>query len=91
MKTPKQVKCKECKHYIDRKDAQEVEVWEPPIVFPSWFYCPMHEKKYQRVVYQGVAQYRVRTIAFARYVLPTSHPYISYYREVECDENGKIL
>lgn len=41
----KQVKCEECKHYIDLADAQEVE--------DGWglvYYCPIHKKPYDRVL-----------------------------------------
>lgn len=45
---PKPVKCDECKHYVDREDAQTVEVLT---MFrrEQWTFCPMHKREYDRV------------------------------------------
>lgn len=45
-----QVKCETCKHYIDKIDAQAVEIGEGwdgkrPVKFYH-YYCPMHRKPY---------------------------------------------
>ncbi len=42
------VKCEECKHWIDKKDASSVSYF-------SWtretnWYCPMHKKPYTRFI-----------------------------------------
>lgn len=44
----KQVKCLECKHYVDLDDAQSVVVYHREV-----FYCPMHRKPYDRLESEG--------------------------------------
>jgi len=45
------VKCEECKHLIERSDAQEIKVaysWSRDK--GVYYYCPMHKKSYDRVL-----------------------------------------
>ena len=43
----KQVKCKECKHYVDKYDAQKVNDNGSEI-----YYCLMHKKNYDGIEYR---------------------------------------
>ncbi|HYK01323.1 MAG TPA: hypothetical protein VE974_06175 [Thermoanaerobaculia bacterium] len=61
---PQQVKCDECKHYIDVTDAQIVAVetegymyftysWLDRRGFAKAYYCPMHRRTYDRIDQDG--------------------------------------
>lgn len=50
---PKQVKCEECKHYVDKEDAQEVFYGYRN----SIFFCPMHKKPYDEMLYGANYKY----------------------------------
>lgn len=41
------VKCRECKHLIQKEDAQSVRT----NVNETYFYCPEHRKPYEKVSY----------------------------------------
>lgn len=46
------VKCEECKHYVDKYDAQEIKENTRSLYWDgtkTLYYCPMHRKPYQRV------------------------------------------
>ena len=47
------VKCEECKHWIDKGDAQRIEVDLRSYFYDNSkdeFYCNMHKKKYDRKI-----------------------------------------
>jgi len=50
---PKQVKCHECKHYVDEEDAKLLEVYryigDDKPSYTEW-YCPMHQKPYEVLI-----------------------------------------
>ena len=47
----KQVKCETCKHYVDKEDAQEIEVFNHVCGKEKEYYCPLHIVKYDFVEY----------------------------------------
>ena len=53
-KNPETVKCDECKHIIEKEDAQCVitkDIYSPSYILTSSnYYCPMHKKPYSRIV-----------------------------------------
>jgi hypothetical protein len=53
------VKCEECKHYIDKSDAQEVKIFTSILWDVNYkFYCPMHRRPYSRIdKYLGLRRY----------------------------------
>lgn len=54
MNTIKEVKCEECKHKIDIIDAQAIEYEKSMGSTTTTYYCPMHKKAYEKVVYYGI-------------------------------------
>jgi len=44
-----QVKCEECKHWVDTSDAHMVRRYSPLGMFEQ-YYCPMHKKPYNEVI-----------------------------------------
>ena len=93
-----QVKCEECRHWVDIEDAQKINVstwgtsvdnvWATAKVTDQWdhdgeiYFCHLHKKPYDRIVYD--------------YEVPTGETHQTYYRDVpatrvEVDENGLDL
>jgi len=52
------VKCEECKHWIDKSDAQEVANLRLVHFWPgsrtSSYYCPLHKKPYEKILSPGI-------------------------------------
>jgi len=70
-----QVKCEECKHWIDRKDAQEItrDRYSSILFYlmsgerepdRAYYYCAMHKRPYESIIGS------------------------SYYKNIEVDETG---
>lgn len=58
---PTQVKCDECKHYVDRADAQFVEL-VGKYGYSKLMYCPMHRRPYDRVDSTGETTIMLRLV-----------------------------
>lgn len=73
------VKCEECKHYVDKSDAQEMKTGSKldfigddlRRVTEYVYYCPLHKRKYDRKSSGWCGSY--------------------YYKEMSVDENGEPI
>lgn len=91
-KKPEQVKCEECKHWIDKVDAQEISNASSHLLGSeqdALYYCLMHTKKYDKVSYRydlkgkfvGIIGHAISPIYLKR--IPEQW--------IEVDENGKKI
>lgn len=70
------VKCQTCKAWLDKEDAQEVNVvvnWNLQLEYSNEYYCPIHKKKYEKKNYDPYTECT------------------KYYKQVEVDEKGNVI
>ena len=65
-KVEEKVKCEDCKHYIDKGDAQRVV---NNCLFQTVYYCPMHKRPYD-MIEEGFVQDK---LSFPHNSLAMSH------------------
>lgn len=81
IKQPEVVPCSTCRHLVYRTDAQERRMRNDFGISESVYFCKEHRVLWK---HKEVRQ------EYAKGGIFTGNLMYLYYREVECDENGKV-